>query len=275
MPRSTAGERISSSANPAVKAARRLARRPPRGSRELLVEGPQAVAEAIGHLRRLFVTDAAAERHPDLVASVRRAGAQVLPCTEEVLAAVSDTVNSQGLAGVATLPTSSLDELPSAASLMVVLVEVRDPGNLGAVIRTADAAGADAVVLVGNCVAPRNPKVVRASAGSLFHLPVIEQIAFPELADICARHGITLLAADAAGTVDHTAVDLRAPSALVFGNEAHGLTAAITAACDHVVRVPIAAPVRPGWSGAAESLNLAATVAVIAFEAARQRKEGR
>jgi RNA methyltransferase, TrmH family len=254
---------VTSTSNAAVKAARRLARTNRRSGEPFLVEGPQAVREAVAHLRRLFVTEAAAGRHPDLVERAERSGADIIVVSEPVLESLADTVAPQGLIGVADLASADLDVVAGASSLIVVLWEVRDPGNAGTIIRTADAAGADAVVLAGDSVDPRNAKAVRASAGSLFHLPVAQVGEWQEVAAACRSAGLRLLAADARGTVRHTELDLTAGSALVFGNEARGLDAKVVDDCDLVARVPI--------HGAAESLNLAATAAVMLYEAARQR----
>jgi TrmH family RNA methyltransferase len=252
---------VTSTSNPAVKAARKLARAGGRSGAELLVEGPQAVRESLGHLRRLFVAGAAVDGE---LASAARAGAvDVVVVSESVLAALAGTVSPQGVVGVAELPGADLDTALDGARLVVVLWEVRDPGNAGTIIRTADAAGADAVVLTGHSVDPRNGKAVRASAGSLFHLPIVEEPDWQRVAGACRAHGLQLVAADAGGPAVHTALDLTAPTALVFGNEARGLDGKVRADCDLLARVPI--------HGRAESLNLAATVAVLTYEAARQR----
>ncbi len=269
---------VTSTANPAVKAARRLGRGGRAGGdAAFLVEGPQALREAGAHLRRLFTTTAGAAQWPALVDGAREAGAEVVVVDEAVLAAIATTVTPQAAVGVAVLPEPSLDAVlddavdARCAPLVVVLHQVRDPGNAGTVVRCADAAGADAVVLTSGSVDARNPKAVRASAGSLFHLPVVRGVAFGELADACRRRGIRLVAASATADRDHTATDLTAGTALVFGNEAHGLPAGVVAACDAALRVPLHRGDRPGHAGAAESLNLAAAVAVVAYEAARQR----
>jgi RNA methyltransferase, TrmH family len=257
------GATVTSASNPAVKAARKLARGSGRRGEGLLVEGPQAVREGVAHLERLFVTAEGAAAHPDLVAGAAERGAQVVAVSPDVLASLAGTVTPQGIVGVARLPGADLDAALRAARLVVVCWEVRDPGNAGTIIRTADAAGADAVVLTGDSVDPRNPKAVRATAGSLFHLPVAEEPDWPTVAGACRGAGLRLVAADAAGAVLHTDLDLAAPTALVFGNEARGLPPEVRDSCDLVARVPI--------HGRAESLNLAATVAVLAYEAARQR----
>lgn len=261
-----ARQTVTSTSNPAVKAARKLARANRRAGDAFLVEGPQAVREGIEHLRQLFVTPVAAGRNADLIDDAERVGVDVVLVTETVLGSIAGTVTPQGLIGVAELASVPLADALAGAELAVVLWEVRDPGNAGTIIRTADAAGVDAVVLTGDSVDPRNGKAVRASVGSLFHLPVAEAPDWHEVAAACRARGMRLVAADAHGTVIHTELDLTQPTALVFGNEAHGLDAKVVADCDLVAKVPIL--------GKAESLNLAATVAVMAYEAARQRGGG-
>lgn len=269
---------VTSAGNAAVKAARKLARRQERArTGEFLVESPEVVREALPFLRRLFVTEEAAGREPALVRAAREAGAQVLTVTPEVLAALADTVAPQGLVGVAALPPAgleaTLDEAASSARglLLVALSRVRDPGNAGAIVRSADAGGADAVVLTAGSVDPGNPKAVRASAGSVFHLPVVTEVSERELIATCRARGVQLVAAAPRGAVPFTKVDFTRPTAVLFGNEAHGLDDDLIDACDLAAAAPIHGTARPGRRGCAESLNLAATVAVFVYEAARQR----
>jgi TrmH family RNA methyltransferase len=174
-------------------------------------------------------------------------------------------VTPQGLVAVCRLPQPALaDVLAAAPRLVAVLVEPNDPGNLGTIVRTADAAGGDAVVLVGG-VDPYNGKAVRASAGSLFHLPVVESA---DVEALRGAAGMQLLATTGAGThdLDQLAEDgrLGEPTAWLFGAEAHGLPDPILAAADLTVRVPI--------HGRAESLNLAAAAAVCLYASARAQR---
>ncbi|WP_143677387.1 TrmH family RNA methyltransferase, partial [Streptomyces scabiei] len=160
-----------------VSAARRLAKRNFRGKDRLfLAEGPQAVREAAGHadtLVELFATVEAAERYADIVGEARAAGARVHLADEAVIADISTTVTPQGLVGICRFLDTPFEEiLRSRPKLVAVLAHVRDPGNAGTVLRCADAAGAEAVVLTDASVDLYNPKAVRASVGSLFHLPV-------------------------------------------------------------------------------------------------------
>lgn len=260
--------RITSTANPVVRAARRLARSPgDRRSGTFVVEGPQAVRAAAGALDRLFVTDSAAGQRADLVRAARDGGAEIVQVSDAVLAVIATTVSPQGLVGVARLPFPPLDEALAGATLVVVLVGVADPGNVGTIVRSADAAGADAVLLTSGSADPRNPKAVRASAGSIFSLPVVAELELEQILAACRRHGLALLATSPRGALDCDRTDLVRPLGLVCGNEARGLPDSVVAQCDAAIRVP--------QQGRAESMNLAAAVAVLTYEAARQRRRAR
>lgn len=268
----TAAPMITSTANPAVKAAARLtARKGRRDDQAFLVEGPQAVSEGLHRLTEVFATPQGIEDHHDLLARATAAGAHVRTVTPEVLRTLTDTVTPQGIVGVAPIPATDLDGLLDGARFVVVLDGVSDPGNAGTIIRTADAAGADAVIFLHGSVDPYNPKAVRASTGSLFHLPVATGVAVADLARVSAA-GLQLLAAEVHASVPLDQVDLALPTALVFGGEAAGLSPAAITACSVSVHIPIAAPARPGYSGHAESLNLAAAVAVMAYAVHRAQQ---
>jgi len=236
--------------------------------RQFLVEGPQAVRELVAHapslVRDVYITEAMAGRERATVNRARSAGLFVHPVTPEVAEALSP--DAQGILAVAALPSPGSLEALAGARLVVVLPRVADPGNAGTLIRIADAAGADVVVVCAGGVEVTNPKVVRASAGSLFHLPVVTGVPFDAVARGARRAGLRLLGADAAGAVDVFAADaaLTDPTAWVFGNEAQGLSAAERAACDRTVSVPI--------FGRAESLNVAAAAAVCLYESARAQR---
>lgn len=262
--------------SPRVSAARRLAKRNFRGKDRLfLAEGPQAVREAAGHadtLVELFTTVEAAERYADIVGEARAAGARVHLADEQVIADISTTVTPQGLVGVCRFLDTPFEEILAARpKLVAVLANVRDPGNAGTVLRCADAAGAEAVVLTDASVDLYNPKAVRASVGSLFHLPVAVGVPVEEAVEGLKRAGVRILAADGAGTDDlDDELDketMGGPTAWVFGNEAWGLPEETRALADAVVRVPI--------HGKAESLNLATAAAVCLYASARaQRASG-
>lgn len=263
--------------SPRVAAARRLARRNFRGKeRRFIAEGPQAVREAVEHrvggeatLVELFTTVEAAERYADIVAAALDAGARVHYADDEVLAEVSQTVTPQGLVGVCRFLDSPFEEILKARpKLVAVLAHVRDPGNAGTVLRCADAAGADAVVLTDASVDLYNPKSVRASVGSLFHLPVAVGVPVEQAVQGLRDAGVRILAADGAGEDDLDdeldAGTMGGPTAWIFGNEAWGLPEETRALADAVVRVPI--------HGKAESLNLATAAAVCLYASARAQR---
>jgi RNA methyltransferase, TrmH family len=256
-----------------VVAARKLQRRTERlAAGRFLVEGPQAVREALAapvRVRELFVTPEAAARHAELIDAAYRAAAEVSMITDRAAAALSGTVTPQGVIAVCDLVTVPLqDALAGDPRLVAVLVGVSDPGNAGTVIRVADAAGASAVVLAGAAVDPHNGKCVRASAGSLFHLPIAVHQDVTQALDACRNAGLRLLAATAGGRLDLGEAiaggELTAPTAWLFGSEAHGLGHDELAAADDTVRVPI--------HGRAESLNLATAAAVCLYATALASK---
>ncbi|WP_026415007.1 TrmH family RNA methyltransferase [Actinomadura oligospora] len=268
-----AGRELTSLRSPRVKAARRLAKRAfRRREHQFLAEGPQAVREALaipGGLAELFTTAEAENRHPELVTAAEKAGVPVLRVSGEVMAELAQTVTPQGLLAVCGFVDVQLgDALAASPKLVTVLAHVRDPGNAGTVLRTADAAGADSVVFTDASVDPYNGKCVRASAGSLFHLPVVTGPRFEGLAADLKAAGLTVLAADGAGdrTLDEAIDDglLARPTAWVFGNEAWGLPEETLRHADEVVRVPI--------YGRAESLNLATAAAVCLYASARAQR---
>jgi TrmH family RNA methyltransferase len=188
---------------------------------------------------------------------------------DDVLALLSDTITPQGvLARCRFVDVPVEAALSSPPRLVALAADVRDPGNAGALVRCADAAGADAVILTGSSVDPYNPKVVRASVGSLFHLPLVVEPDVVSVTESVRRAGLTVIAADADGDLDlDAAIDtglLDAPTAWLFGNEAWGLPAVVRRLADRVVNVPI--------HGRAESLNLATAAAVCLYASARAHR---
>jgi TrmH family RNA methyltransferase len=260
---------------PRVAAARRLQRRRDRdAARRFLAEGPQAVREALaqtGVVAELFGTPAALDRYAELAAAAARVGVPVSPLTDDGLAALTETVAPQGLVAVChhlDLPlAAALDRAPR---LVAVLAEIRDPGNAGTVLRTADAAGARTVVFAGDAVDPYNGKCVRASAGSLFHVDVVRAGDPAAVVTELRAAGLTVLAASGYGETDLDDLadrgGLARPTGWLFGSEAHGLPDALADAADARVRVPL--------HGRAESLNLAAAAAVCLYASAKALRSG-
>jgi len=263
--------------SPRVRAVAKLTKRSARSETGLfLLEGPQAVREALAYrpdgIVELFATPTGWEKHPDLRAAADEIGLEVEYVTEHVLNAMADTVSPQGLVAVVRQASSRLSDIFAARpKLVAICQEVRDPGNLGTIIRAADAAGADAVVLTGRTVDPYNPKVVRSTTGSLFHLPVAVAAELDEVVDQARAAGLEIVAADIKG---NDLLEARAegalagPTAWLFGNEARGLEDSALALADRVLRLPI--------YGRAESLNLATAASVCLYETAfAQRRNHR
>jgi len=252
---------LTSAKNQKVVAAVRLKKRTLREEeRRFLVEGAQAVSEALaeeGRLLSLFVTD---ELDP-LAVRARQAGSAVEQVSERVMERLTSTVTPQGVVGIAPFVDVAIDELASTGAV-AVLHEVRDPGNAGTILRSADAAGAAGVVFAGSSVDVYNPKAVRASAGSIFHVPIVRDIGTDDALSSLRAKGFAVIAMDMHGDEDLFEAELPRSSAFVLGNEAHGLPSEILDAADHRVRVPHA--------GRAESLNLAAAATVCLFEWVRR-----
>lgn len=252
-----------------MRAVAKLAKRSARDETGLfLLEGPQSVREAIAFrpdgIIELFATPSALERHPDLRDAAADADIDVQYTTESVLEAMADTVTPQGIVAVARqFPTSLRDVLAAGPRLVAICEEVRDPGNLGTIIRAADAAGADAVVLTGRTVDPYNPKVVRATTGSLFHIPITRGGELDAATSALRGAGLRIIAADVKGDdllAARSAGLLAEPTAWLFGNEARGLEDDALALADTALRLPI--------YGSAESLNLATAASVCLYESA-------
>lgn len=257
----------------ALRSARRLTSR--RGRQEagaFLVEGAQAVAEALAHAPRVrLLATREPGRDADLLARARQRDVPVVGLDDRDVAALSETVTSQGL--FAVCDQVAVEGLPASPSrLVVICCQVRDPGNAGTVIRCADAFGADAVVLTRGSVDPHNPKTVRASVGSLFHLPVHTGVEADRAVAWAREGGLQVLAADGHGSpldlLGHSG-GLDGPTAWLMGNEAWGLPEPVRSLADLSVAVPM-------W-GRAESLNLstAAAICLYASASAQRRTQGR
>jgi len=220
-----------------------------------LAEGPNLVEAAIarGLAVEVFATERAAQRYEALID-----GARLHLVTDRAAKALSDTVTPVGLVAVCELPAPTL---PSDPTLVAVAVGVSEPGNAGTLIRIADAMAADAVVLAGHAVDPYNGKCLRASAGSIFHLPVLVEPDALAAVGTLRDAGLRVLATALEGAVDLADADLDAPTAWLFGPEAQGLPADVVAAAHQRVRIEM--------PGGAESLNVAAAAAICLYQSAR------
>jgi RNA methyltransferase, TrmH family len=251
---------LTSTRNAKVVAAVRLKKRGFRDEdRRFLVEGAQAVGEALAdaRLESLFVVSDA----DPLAVRAAQAGVSFDVVNERVMERLTSTVTPQGVVGVAPFVDLSMQEL-AGPGVVTLLDEVRDPGNAGTILRSADAAGALGVVFAGSSVDPYNPKAVRSSAGSIFHVPIVRGPATGEALGSLRDRGFSIVAMDMHGDEDLFEAELPSSTAFVFGNEAHGLSESALAAADRRVRVP--------HVGRAESLNLAAAATVCLFEWVRR-----
>ena len=252
--------------HPRVQRLRRLLSR--RSAREdervFVVEGAKVLSEALDagiDVESVYVVAGApADRTVERAVA---AGARLSTLAPGVLERVADTVTPQPVLAVVPFVDRPLDALRDAR-LLVVSVDVRDPGNAGTLLRSAEGAGADGVLCCEGSVDVYNPKTVRASAGSLFHVPVVVGGDPVEVLSELASWGVRRLATSASGGRDYTDVDLTEPTAFVLGNEANGLPSEVANLVDDLVTIPM--------RGRTESLNVGMAAAVLCFEAARQRR---
>ena len=260
---------ITSVSNPRIKHIRSLLvnRKERRRERLFVVEGVRLVEEALRSDARLAVL----VYDPDQLLGVERGQALLdrlreerssFPATPEVLQAVSDTVTPQGIVAVVGWP-----ELEARGrGIELVLDAVQDPGNVGTLLRSAEATGVTGVLCVSGTADVYSPKVVRAAMGAHFRLPIRQDLSWDEV-DEALGPADNIYVADAAGRMPYYAADWRQPSALIVGNEANGISADARGRATKVISIPMAAEV--------ESLNAAVAGSVILFEAARQRRLGR
>lgn len=257
-----------SSSSGRVKAARKLARRNSRAEvRLFLAEGSKALTEALqlpGCVVEVFATRTATVENPELAEAVHEAGLPWQFAADDAVASLAGAQAPQGIVAVCRYVDRPL-EVVLTGSTIVICADVRDPGNAGTIIRTADASGASAVVLAGSSVDPYNDKTVRATVGSLFHVQIATGVEPLEAVATAKAAGYRVLAADGAGEVDlfGAGVLLDGPVAWLFGNESWGLPEEVAAAADHRVSIPIL--------GRAESLNLATAAAVCLYASAQRR----
>jgi TrmH family RNA methyltransferase len=264
MPRA---ETLRSRANPLYKRLRALKERA--GERELcLLEGPRLVLEALE--AGLAVVEAAASERaesspagPAALAALRQSGVPVRAMSAELVASLSETETSQGLLALARRPSFPEEGIFRGTPLVLVADGVQNPGNLGGLLRTAEAAGASGAILAGGCADPFSWKALRGSMGSAFRVPHLRGIPIDQALDLLEARRVSILATAAQGELRYDDVDLRGPVAIVIGAEGAGLPAAVLERAGSRLRIPLREPV--------ESLNVGVAAALVLFEAARQR----
>ena len=267
--KTTARQEISSPQNPLLRALRRALREGEPGEDGTFgVEGPHLVEEALRSRVEVTALVAARSAEARLAEFEARANGRlrsyVVP--DRLFRALAQTETPQGLAALVRLPERRLDDcLGQPNALVAVLVGVQDPGNLGTILRSLEAFGGAACLLAENTVSPFNPKAARASAGSLFRVPVFRRLKLDEILRACKRHRLRTVALAPRGDRALGEIDLRGGVALFIGQEASGLPNEILKQADVVAEIPLAAPV--------ESLNAAMAATLALYEAARQRRE--
>lgn len=237
-----------------------------RKAKAFLAEGENSVEAAVatGAATDLFVTEEAADRFADIVTAAGYMDVFTHAITDKAAQTLTDTVHTTGIFAVCKPVTWTLGAiLKGRPKLVAVCVETNDPGNAGTIIRLVDALGADAVVFAGDTVDPESPKVVRSSAGSLFHVPVARERDIKGVLGQLRAASLSTFATTMHGDIDLAAPSdvLDQPTAWLFGNEAHGLPEDVLDAADHTVSIPI--------QGSAESLNLSTAASICLWESAK------
>jgi RNA methyltransferase, TrmH family len=240
------------------------------------IEGPHLVEEALRSAVEIetVLASPAGEKHLARLGLAGAAGApatapRVLRTTDRLFDSIAATETPQGIAALVRLPEYSFEDIVRGVPLVVVLVGVQDPGNVGTIVRSAEAFGATGIVAAAASASPYGPKAMRASAGSVFRMPMLPRTQPAVLLAQLHVAGVSLVATtsglstEGAPPVDPHAVDLRGPVALLIGGEAHGLPDPVLRSADASIRIPLAQPV--------ESLNAAVAASVVLYEAARQR----
>jgi RNA methyltransferase, TrmH family len=263
-----ADEVIRSRSNPLVRRLRDL-RDATRAGDTCLLEGPRLVIEAVSAGLPILEAVAAprAERTPagqEALGRLARAGIVPRRVHEDLLASLSEAESSQGLLAIARRPRFEEAALLRGTPFVIVAVGVQNPGNLGGLLRTAEAAGATGALLAGPTADPLSWKALRGSMGSAFRLPHLRERNVAAALDRLEKRGLRLAAAAPHGGTAYDQADLRGPLALLVGNEAAGLPPEVESRADLRLRVPLRAPV--------ESLNVGVAAGILLFEAARQRR---
>ena len=262
-------ETISSTSNSLVKTLKSLERKKGRTETNLfLAEGARLIAQGLENgweLSALLVADTMADRPhlQDLIQAANESGARTVLARERVMSQITRKDNAQSVIASFRQRRLDLEDLPAPnRNLYLALYEVRDPGNLGTILRTADCAAVDSVILVETCCDPYSFESVRASMGSIFDIP-LAQASFADFDAWRRQSGLSMVAASVNGTKRHDAVDWIRPSVILMGNEQSGLPDDVEATCDTLALIPM--------RGGADSLNLAQATAILTYEAWRQR----
>lgn len=264
---------INSSQNPVVKEVKALKEKKHREAKKLFfIEGIRFVEEALNEkvqINKVLISDHLNEVNGgnDIIRKLEISDFPLYKLPHKLFKEISDTENPQGVLAVLNTKNYTLDDIRNKNSFFVILDSIQDPGNLGTIIRTADAAGAAAVILSKGCVDVYNPKVLRSTMGSLFHIPVCYDQDIVKVMKEMKSIGIRLCAAHLEGSIDYFDLGLKEKVALIIGNEANGISEGVKNEADTLVKIPM--------PGRAESLNASVAAGLLIYEVARNRLKKR
>lgn len=235
---------------------------------EFMIEGVRLVEEAVKSNSTikycLCSQSLGGDRVFDIINELRGRGVNVYPVADELLKDICDTKTPQGIAAVAEISRPKMGSLLDSGKIIVLLDRIQDPGNLGAIIRTAHAAGAGGVILSEGCADPYSSKVLRATMGSIFHVPVFYSCSLAEICEEMKSRGYTIYASSLDADSAYYDQKYEGKSAVIIGNEANGIEKRLLEAADRLIMIPM--------PGGAESLNASVACGVILFEMAKCRR---
>ncbi len=261
-------DKITSRQNPLIKRFRVV--REGQEKHLMLIEGVRLVEEAIKaelHFEVVAYTDRlhTSTRGQELYQELLKLSCRGALVTESIMSTMSDVVSPQGVAAIVHLPYASLDDaIVKQPALVIIAHQLQDPGNIGTIIRTAEAVGADSIITTTGTVNPFSLKALRSSMGSSFRLPIILSLKSQQVIEFCQQNKLQIVAASVKATKQYTELDWTLPTALIIGSEADGLDPFMSKVAQENICIPMAKDV--------ESLNVSAATSVLLYEAARQRK---
>lgn len=258
--------KITSSQNPLIKEIKSLKNRKYREEKQqFFIEGLRFVEEALkvkAEILRIFVSEEFYETKSSMLNSMIHPY-EVIALPEKLFTEISDTETPQGILAVLKMKSYNLEEIVKEDNLLLVLDTIQDPGNMGTLIRTADAAAFTGIVISRGCVDLYNPKVLRSTMGSLFHIPISFTGSTTEAVEMLKTKGVKVYAAHLKGTRNYFEMDMRSNIAFIIGNEAKGISDEAAAVADLLVRIPM--------PGRAESLNASVAGSLLMYECVRQK----
>lgn len=260
---------ISSSHNSVIKDIKALKQRKYREEKKLFfIEGIRFVEEALrekADIVKVLVSDKFTRTSgaEDILSMINAGGYETLMLSDKLFLEISDTENPQGILAVIKARSYALDEILVPDNFLVILESLQDPGNMGTIIRTADAAGATGIIISKGCVDIYNPKVLRSTMGAVFHVPVYLSDNLTDTIHILKKNGIRICATHLKGSKSHYDISLRNNAAIIIGNEANGISEEIASCADVLVKIPM--------PGRAESLNASVAAGLLMYEVVRQR----